>query len=64
LFGAVFLAFIAIVPSIVFSLVAGSSLELLNAFTATGMLIVVSVAIEFNQQLEAQLMMKRHKNIL
>ena len=64
LFGAVFLAFVAIVPSIVFSLVAGSSLELLNAFTATGMLIVVSVAIEFNQQLEAQLMMKRHKNIL
>ena len=64
LFGAVFLAFIAIVPSIVFGLVAGSSLELLNAFTATGMLIVVSVAIEFNQQLEAQLMMKRHKNIL
>ena len=64
LFGAIFLAFIAIVPSIVFGLVAGESLELLNAFTATGMLIVVSVAIEFNSQLDAQLMMKRHKNIL
>ncbi len=64
LFGAIFLAFIAIVPSIVFGLVAGGSLELLNAFTATGMLIVVSVAIEFNTQLEANLMMKRHKNIL
>jgi len=36
----------------------------LNGFTATGMLIVVSVAIEIRDQLEAQLMMKRHKNIL
>lgn len=64
LFGAIFLAFIAIVPSIVFRYVAGGSLSLINAFTATGMLIVVSVAIEFNTALEAQLMMKRHKNIL
>ena len=64
LFGAIFLAFIAIVPSIIFRLVAGGSLELLNAFTATGMLIVVSVAIEFGTALDAQLMMKRHKNIL
>ena len=64
LFGAIFLAFIATIPSIVFSLVAGGSLELINAFTATGMLIVVSVAIEFNTALESQLMMKRHKNIL
>ena len=64
LFGAIYLAFIAIVPSIIFGLVAGGSLELLNAFTATGMLIVVSCAIEIGTQLEAQLMMKRHKNIL
>lgn len=64
LFGAFFLAFIAIVPSIVFRYVAGGSLGLINAFTATGMLIVVSVAIELNTQLEAQLMAKRHKNIL
>ena len=64
LFGAIFLAFLAIVPSIVFGYVAGGSLGLINAFTATGMLIVVSVAIEFNTQLEAQMMMKRHKNIL
>ena len=64
LFGAIFLAFLAIVPSIVFGYVAGGSLGLINAFTATGMLIVVSVAIEFNTQLEAQMMMKRHKNLL
>lgn len=64
LFGAIFLAFIAIVPSVVFEAVAGGSIGLLNAFTATGMLIVVSVAIEFNTQLNAQLLMKRHKNLL
>ena len=64
LFGAIYLAFLAIVPSIIFGLVAGGSLELLNAFTATGMLIVVSVALELGAQLDAQLMMKRHKNIL
>ena len=64
LFGAIFLAFLAIVPNIVFRIVAGGSLGLLNAFTATGMLIVVSVAVEFNAQLEAQLMMRAHKNIL
>ena len=51
------------IPSIIFGLIAGGSLELLNAFTATGMLIVVSVAIELGAQLDAQLMMKRHKNI-
>lgn len=64
LFGAIFLAFIAIVPSVLFELIAGNSLNLIGAFTATGMLIVVSVAVEFNTQLDAQLMMKRHRNIL
>jgi len=64
LFGAVFLAFLALVPSIIFKIVAGGQLSLLNAFTATGMLIIVSVALELKQQLDAQIMMKRHKNIL
>jgi len=64
LFGAVFLAFIAIVPSLIFRAVAGNSAGLLNAFTATGMLIVVSVAIELDTQMQAQMMMKRHKNLL
>ena len=64
LFGAIFLAFIALVPSVIFAAVAGSSQGLLNSFTATGMLIVVSCALEFKEQLEAKLMMKRHKNIL
>ena len=64
LFGAIFLAFIALVPSVLFSAVAVGSQGLLNSFTATGMLIVVSVAIEFREQLETQLMMTRHKNML
>ena len=64
LFGAIFLAFLTVIPNVVFELVFGGSLGLLNAFTATGMLIVVSCAIEFNTQLDAQLMMKAHKNIL
>ena len=64
LFGAVFLAFIAIVPSIIFGAVAGGSASLINSFTATGMLIVVSVAIELDTQVNAQLLMKRHKNLL
>jgi len=64
LFGAIFLAFIATIPSIIFSLIAVDTPELINAFTATGMLIVVSVAIEFQQALDSQIMMKRHKNIL
>lgn len=64
LFGAIFLAFIALVPSVLFSAVAVGSQGLLNSFTATGMLIVVSIAIEFREALEGRLMMSRHKNIL
>ncbi len=61
LFGALFLAFIALVPSIVFKAIDASSY---GAFTATGMLIVVSVAIEFNTALESQIMMKNYKGFL
>lgn len=61
LFGALFLALIAIVPSIVFKTIDASSY---GAFTATGMLIVVSVALEFNTALESQIMMKNYKGFL
>ena len=65
LFGAIFLAIIAIVPSIVFNYVfKGVSATLVNAFSATGMLIVVSVALEFQKQLESQLMMKQYRGFL
>jgi preprotein translocase subunit SecY len=61
LFGAIFLAVIALVPSIVFKAIDPSSY---NAFTATGMLIAVSVALEFNTALESQIMMKNYKGFL
>ncbi|MDR2201434.1 MAG: preprotein translocase subunit SecY [Clostridiales bacterium] len=63
-FGAVFLAFIAIVPAIIFNFVFSGQASLVNAFSATGMLIVVSVALEFDKQLQSQLMMKQYKGFL
>ena len=63
-FGAIFLAIIAIVPSIIFSFVLGGQGELINAFSSTGMLIVVSVALELDKQLQSQLMMKQYKGFL
>lgn len=64
LFGAVYLAFIALVPSVVFAAVLRGSTELVNAFSATGMLIVVSVALEFDKQLQSLMMMKQYKGFL
>lgn len=61
LFGAIFLALVALVPSIIFKAIDSSSY---TSFTATGMLIVVSVAIEFNTALESQIMMKNYKGFL
>ncbi|MCH5350654.1 MAG: preprotein translocase subunit SecY [Clostridiales bacterium] len=63
LFGAIFLAFIALVPSVIFAAVLQDA-TLVNAFSATGMLIVVSVALELNKQLQSQLMMKQYKGFL
>ena len=63
LFGAIFLAIIALVPSVVFAAL-GQSNGLSNAFSATGLLIVVSVAMEFDTQLQNQLMMKHYKGFL
>ncbi len=62
LFGAVFLAFIALVPSLVFSLVDAGSL--VNSFTATGMMIVVSVALELDKQIGAQMLMRNYRGFL
>lgn len=63
LFGALFLAFIAIIPVFLFRLI-GENIGLTNAFSATGMLIVVSVALEFDKQLESQIMMRHYKGFL
>ena len=68
LFGAIYLAFVFIVPSVIFAALANSDLgfnySLTNAFSSTGMLIVVSVALEFQRQLESQLMMRQYKGFL
>lgn len=63
LFGALFLGFIAIIPAALFQLI-GADLGINNAISSTGMLIAVSVALEFNKQLEGQIMMKHYKGFL
>ncbi|MDR2090771.1 MAG: preprotein translocase subunit SecY [Clostridiales bacterium] len=62
-FGAIFLSIVMLVPTIIFQTLF-SGIGMSNAFSATGLLIVVSVALEFNKQLEAQLMMRHYKGFL
>lgn len=62
-FGAIFLALVALVPTLVFSFIGGNS-SLVSAFSATGLLIVVSCALEFDKQLESQLLMRSYKGFL
>ena len=62
LFGAIFLAALALIPSLVFKAVGGEGL--MNVFSATGLLIIVSVALEFEQALQSQIMMKNYKGFL
>ena len=61
LFGAIYLSLVAFIPSLAF---AWANLALVNVFSTTGILIVVSVAMEFEKQLQAQLMMKNYKGFL
>lgn len=61
LFGALFLSVIAIIPSLLFKSIGGT---LVGAFSATGLLIVVSTAVEFDKSLEAQMLMKSYKGFL
>jgi preprotein translocase subunit SecY len=63
LFGAIFLSVIAIVPNIVFKSLSFTG-GLTNAFSATGLLIVVSVAIELDKALDSQMLMKNYKGFL
>ena len=64
LFGALFLALLSFVPGMLFTFVGSQEVGLTSALTASGMLIVVSVALEFDKQLESQLMMKHYKGFL
>lgn len=67
LFGAIYLSLVAFIPSILSMVLASlgmSNLTLLSVFSTTGILIVVSVALELDKQLESQLMMKTYKGFL
>ena len=71
LFGALFLMVISLVPTFLFQALAMGDgtwmqpqLKFANSFSATGLLIVVSVALELNKQLESQIMMKHYKGFL
>ena len=59
--GAIYLTLIAFIPSFVFS---WASYDLVNVFSTTGILIVVSVALELDKQLQSQIMMKNYKGFL
>ena len=61
LFGAIYLSLVAFIPSVAF---AWASFDLVNVFSTTGILIIVSCAMEFEKQLQAQLMMKNYKGFL
>lgn len=61
LFGAIFLAFMALIPALFFSWIDKGSSAM---FSATGLLICVSIALEFNNALESQIMMKQYKGFL
>ena len=61
LFGAIYLSLVAFIPSVAF---AWANLELVNVFSTTGILIIVSCAMEFEKQLQAQMMMKNYKGFL
>jgi len=68
LFGAIYLSLVAFIPSILSMILTGvlqnNNLSLLSVFSTTGILIVVSVAMELDKQLESQLMMKNYKGFL
>ncbi|MDE6691532.1 MAG: preprotein translocase subunit SecY [Clostridia bacterium] len=63
LFGAIYLTIVALVPSILAVILsaAGMSTDLISVFSTTGILIVVSCALELDKQLQSQLMMKNYK---
>ena len=63
-FGAIYLTLIALVPSVLFSIFSIGNETLVNAMTSTGMLIIVSVALEFDKQLQSLMMMKHYKGFL
>ena len=64
-FGAVFLMLVSMVPSLLFtniSVLDGDALT--TAFTSIGMLVLVSVALEFDKSIQNQMLMKQYKGFL
>lgn len=59
LFGALFLAFLAVLPTIIYSI-----LKVSLPFAASSLLIAVSVAMETMRQLESQMLMRHYKGFL
>jgi preprotein translocase subunit SecY len=67
LFGAIYLTLVAFIPSLVSIIVVSmgfTDTTLVSVFSTTGILIVVSVALELDKQLQSQLMMKNYKGFL
>ncbi len=66
LFGAIYLTIVALIPSILAVILTGvgMSTDLISVFSTTGILIVVSVALELDKQLQSQLMMKNYRGFL
>lgn len=64
LFGAIFLAVMALVPSLVLSIALPGGSGLISAVSTTGLLIIVSVGLELDKQLESQIMMRHYKGFL
>ena len=68
LFGAIYLSLVAFIPSLIsiiaLTLLNVKDIALLSVFSTTGILIVVSVALELDKQLGSQLMMKNYKGFL
>ena len=64
LFGAIYLGVVALIPTYVLQISGFAEIGLNNAFTATGLLIVVSVALELDKQLQSQLLVKNNRGFL
>ena len=64
-FGAVFLMLVSMVPSLLFTNIPAIEGDALTtAFTSIGMLVLVSVALEFDKSIQNQMLMKQYKGFL
>ena len=64
LFGALYLGIVALIPTYILQINGFGEIGLNSAFTATGLLIVVSVALELDKQLQSQLLIKNNRGFL